>query len=142
MDSTRSQRILIVDDEPEIRTLIAEILAQDGFEIQQAGSAAEAVRILHVFAPSLLITDYSLRDADGDKLVKKAKAVLPNIKCLMITGWRELPSHFANSSLADVIMSKPFSVAALEIETRRLLSAPLEEADSTSSVEQEARIFA
>ena len=133
-------RILIVDDEPEIRALIAEILVQDGFEIQEAGSATEAVRILHVFAPSLLITDYNLPDdANGGELVERAKRMLPHIKCLMLTGWRELPSHLSSSPQADVIMSKPFSVAALELETRRLLSATPREADPKSSVAQEER---
>lgn len=140
MNSMRSPRILIVDDEPEIRALIAEILVQDGFEIQEAGSATEAVRILDVFAPSLLITDYNLPDdANGSELVERAKSMFPQIKCLMLTGWRELPSHLSNSPLADVIMSKPFSVAALEIETRRLLSAPLQEAAPTSLAAQEVR---
>jgi len=139
MNLPRSQRILIVDDEPEIRALIVEILAREGFEIQEAGSAVEAVSTLHVFAPSLLITDYSLPDADGSELIARAKGILPGIKCLMITGWRELPSHLSNSSLADVIMSKPFSVGALEMETRRLLPAPPEEADPTCPVPQEAR---
>ena len=46
MNSSRKPRILIVDDEAEIRTLIAEILTHDGFEIQEAGSAEEAFQIL------------------------------------------------------------------------------------------------
>ena len=123
MNSTRASRILIVDDEPEIRTLVAEILAQDGCETQEAGSASQALRVLQAFAPDLLITDYSLPDADGSGLAEQAKRMLPQIKCLMLSGWRELPGHFSSPSLADVIMSKPFSVEALEIETRRLLSA-------------------
>jgi DNA-binding response OmpR family regulator len=139
MNSTRNPRILIVDDEAEIRTLIAEILDHDGFEIQEAGSAEEAVRILEVFAPSLLITDYSLPDANGSELIEKAKGMLPNIKCLMITGWRELSGQLPSPTLADVIVSKPFSVETLEVETRRLLSDTPGEAALVPSVAREAR---
>ncbi|ODU24182.1 MAG: hypothetical protein ABS95_02190 [Verrucomicrobia bacterium SCN 57-15] len=139
MNSTRAPRILIVDDEPEIRALIAEILTQEGFEIREAGSAAEAIRILHAFTPNLLITDYSLPDANGSELIGSAKGIVPNLKCLMLTGWREFSGQLSNCSLADVVMSKPFSVDALEVETRRLLSAVSKERDSASSVAQEAR---
>lgn len=135
MNSTR--RILIVDDEPEIRMLLAEILRQDGFEIRQAGSAAEADVILRVFPPSLLVTDYSLPDASGSELIERAKGILPRMKCLMLTGWRELADHLSNTSLADVIMSKPFSVEALEREARRLLSAGLGQAGAGLPVAQQ-----
>lgn len=139
MNSARNPRILIVDDEAEIRTLIAKVLNPDGFEIREAGSAEEAVRILEVFAPTLLITDYSLPDANGSELIEKAKGILPNIKCLMITGWRELPGHLASPTLADVIVSKPFSVTTLEVETLRLLSVTPGEAALGLSVAREAR---
>ena len=139
MNSIRNSRILIVDDEAEIRTLVAGILNHDGFEIQEAGSAEKAVRILEVFAPRLLITDYSLPDANGSELIEKAKGMLPNIKCLMITGWRELPGHRASPTLADVIVSKPFSVTTLEVETLRLLSDTPGEAALVPSVAREAR---
>ncbi len=137
MNSTR--RILIVDDEPEIRTLIAQILVQGRLEIRETGSAAEAVRILEAFKPSLLITDFSLPDANGSELIEKAKRMLPEIRCLIITGWGEVPNHLSRSSRADVIMSKPFSVEALETETRRLLSTAPKEPDTVSSVAQGTR---
>lgn len=137
MNPNRRGRILVVDDEPEIRMLVVEILAQCGFEIWEAGNAAEAIRILRVFAPHLLITDYSLPDANGNELVKRAKRVFPDLKCLMLTGWRELPDRLGSSSLADVVMSKPFSVEALERETLQLRSAGGENDDSTPAVAQQ-----
>jgi DNA-binding response OmpR family regulator len=134
MNSTRRSRILIVDDEPAIRTLIAEILAHNTFEMQEAGSVSEAIRILADFTPDLLITDYSLPDANGSELIERAKAIFPDIKCLLLTGWRDISDHISTASLADVVMSKPFSIEALEMETRRLLST-----NSTLSVTQEVR---
>ena len=138
MNSSRKPRIPIVDDEAEIRTLIAEILTHDGFEVQEAGSAEEAVRILEIFAPSLLITDFSLPDANGSELIEKAKGMLSKIKCLMITGRRELPSHLASPTLAEVILSKPFSIVTLEVETRRLLCDTPGEASVLPSIAREA----
>lgn len=77
MHPTQPRRILIVDDDPEIRALIAAILAQSGTEIQGAGSVAEAIGVLRVFAPDLLITDYGLPDANGCILVEKAWRIWP-----------------------------------------------------------------
>lgn len=134
MNSTRRSGILIVDDEPEIRMLIAQILARDGFEMLEAGSVSEAIRILGEFAPDLLITDYSLPDANGSELIERARAMFPDIKCLLLTGWRDITDHISTASLADVVMSKPFSIEALEMETRRLLST-----DPTHSVTLEGR---
>lgn len=138
MNSSRKPRILIVDDEAEIRTLIAEILAHDVFEIREAGSAEEAFQILDVFDPNLLITDYSLADANGSALIERAKSVFPNIKCLMITGWRELPNHLESQPRADVIVTKPFCISMVETEALRLLADRLESPNPVSSVAQEA----
>jgi DNA-binding NtrC family response regulator len=129
---------LIVDDEAEIRTLIAEILTRDGFEIQEAGSAEEAFQILDDFAPNLLLTDYSLPDANGSALIEKAKSVFPNIKCLMITGWSELPNPLEGQTQADVIVTKPFRINMVETEALRLLADRLESPNPVSSVAQEA----
>ena len=134
MNSSRKPRILIVDDEAEIRTLIAEILTHDGFEIREAGSAEEAFQILDVFAANLLITDYSLPNANGSALIEKAKSVFPNIKCLMITGWCELP----NQTRADVIVTKPFCISTVETEALRLLADGSESPHPVFSVAQEA----
>lgn len=138
MNSFRKPRILIVDDEAEIRTLIAEILTRDGFEIQEAGSAEEAFQILDDFAPNLLLTDYSLPDANGSALIEKAKSVFPNIKCLMITGWSELPNPLEGQTQADVIVTKPFRINMVETEALRLLADRLESPNPVSSVAQEA----
>lgn len=138
MNSSRKPRILIVDDEAEIRTLIAEILTRDGFEIQEAGSAEEAFQILDVFAANLLITDYSLPDANGSALIEKAKSVFPNIKCLMITGWSELPNPLEGQTRADVIVTKPFCISMVETEALRLLADRLESPNPVSSVAQES----
>lgn len=127
-------RILIVDDEPEIRMLVAQILAHERFEIREVGDAAEAIRILDVFTPHLLITDYSLPDVNGSELIRRAKHIIPDLKCLLLTGWRDFPDQLSNPALADVIMSKPFSVEALEAETRRLLLTVASERNSASSV--------
>ena len=137
MNSSRKPRILIVDDEAGIRTLIVEILTHDSFEIREAGSAEEAFQILDVFAANLLITDYSLPDANGSALIEKAKSVFPNIKCLMITGWRELPHHLESQTQADVIVTKPFCISMVETEALRLLADRLESPNPVSSVARE-----
>lgn len=79
------------------------------FEMQEAGSVSEAIRMLEDFKPSLLITDYSLPDANGSELIERAKAAFPDIKCLLLTGWRDITDH--RSFRRGVLLQKLYLVA-------------------------------
>jgi len=59
------RRILIVDDSPEARRVLGYALEDWGAEIQQAGSAPEALSLIDAAAPCLLISDISMPDMDG-----------------------------------------------------------------------------
>jgi signal transduction histidine kinase/DNA-binding response OmpR family regulator len=66
-------RILVVDDEADTRELIAAVLVQCGAEVKSAGSAAEALAALKVWAADLIVSDIGMPEEDGYSLIKKVR---------------------------------------------------------------------
>jgi len=110
-------RALLVDDEELVRISTADMLADLGFEVTEAGSAEEALRLIEAGpAPDLLVTDHLMPGMTGDQLARRVKADRPGIAVLIVSGYAEedgidpgiarLTKPFRNAELAD-------SVAAL-----------------------------
>ena len=70
-------RILIVDDEPDVREMTAEILSGAGATVKTAGSAAEAFEILEREPPHILISDIAMPGEDGYSLLRRVRALPP-----------------------------------------------------------------
>jgi len=66
------KRILLVDDEPEVFTILAGILRRQGYAVDVASSAAEASRYLGEYRYSLVISDWQLGDGDGVQIADAA----------------------------------------------------------------------
>ena len=80
--------ILIVDDERDIRQLIADILGDEGFSTRTAGTAEDCMREVVQAPPNMLILDIWLKDSDMDgiDILKKVKKEFPNIPVVIISG--------------------------------------------------------
>ena len=76
---SKKNRILVVDDEEELRKAIVEILTLDGFEVDQAGSAEEAAEKLSQTAYDVLITDNNLPNKTGVELLEESFVRYPEI---------------------------------------------------------------
>src|SRR5687768_13761543 len=68
-------RILVVDDEPDARDLIAAVLQERGAVVYMAGSATEAVTVLQAERPDIILSDISMRDSDGYDLIRSVRAL-------------------------------------------------------------------
>ena len=87
MSSPTQPTVLVVDDEADLRQLIAESLSADGFEVAQAPDAADAIERLKSFAYDALVVDLRLPDADGMEVLDAALARYPDILAVMVTGF-------------------------------------------------------
>ena len=99
--------ILLVDDEPLVRSGTAELLADLGYSVLQASSAAEALGLLRTGeAPiDLLVTDYLMPGMNGDEMVRTARKLVPELPALLITGYTNL----ASGASPDLVqLRKPF----------------------------------
>ena len=85
--SPTSARILVVDDEPDLRTLYELTLLREGHQVQSAGSLAEARSLLSEQAFDVLITDMRLPDGLGLDLLREMSSQQRGERCIMITAY-------------------------------------------------------
>src|SRR4051794_26552772 len=71
---SRSGRVLVVDDEANARTALAELLRDEGYEVETAADAFKAMGKYEAFAPDVVVTDLKMPGMDGIELVKKLRA--------------------------------------------------------------------
>jgi CheY-like chemotaxis protein len=76
-DYLRDLRVLVVDDEPDARDLLNEMLTNYGAEVKTCASAAEALRILDEWRPDALVSDIGMPGEDGYELLRKIRAREP-----------------------------------------------------------------
>src|SRR5688572_16857940 len=74
------------DDEPALRGLMAERLAERGFEVAEAATGEKALEYLDQFAFDVLVTDLRLPGIDGTKVIEAARERYPGIITIVITG--------------------------------------------------------
>jgi len=80
------QRILVVDDEPQIREMLSEYLGHHGFETVTAGDSQETLRLVEKSKVDVVVLDIGLAEEDGLKLLEKLKAEHPELRVIMLTG--------------------------------------------------------
>jgi CheY-like chemotaxis protein len=107
--------VLLVDDEELVRLSTAAMLVDLGYEVFEASSGEEALQMLQVTAPDLLLTDHLMPGMNGVELVKEARARIPSLPALIISGYAEvegltpelprLTKPFRNSELAECLAS-------------------------------------
>ena len=78
--------ILVVDDEPDIRTLVQEILEDEGFSVRSAEGAGAARRAIRDERPDLVLLDVWMPDADGITLLKEWQALELDMAVVMMSG--------------------------------------------------------
>ncbi|HZP40719.1 MAG TPA: ATP-binding protein [Candidatus Binatia bacterium] len=101
-------RVLVVDDHPTVREATSELLATQGYEVETAGSVAEALAALRRGRFSVVVTDVGLPDRPGWEVARAVKESSPGTAVLLVTGWG---SHFsmeeARARGADMVFEKP-----------------------------------
>ncbi len=87
MEGFKASKILIVEDQAVPREVLTRILARDGYEVQSAASAREALEVGPHFKPDLLLTDWLLQEnVNGLHVAESMRAALPNLSVIFLTG--------------------------------------------------------
>lgn len=109
-----TSRILVVDDDAAIRTVVAQALRREGFEVQKAASLAELDAALRVGVPDVLITDVVLPDGNGIDRVRELLAAHPGLPVIILSALNTLSTAIqANEAGAYDYLPKPFDLDAL-----------------------------
>ena len=117
-------RILVVEDEPIPRTILAKLLTRDGHEVQTAAGASEAIDAARVFKPELLIADWILPDRhNGQYVAEQLRRSNPAIQVLFFTG---LPTHKLEKEIAHLhpfrFLEKPCDFEAIRTAVNESLN--------------------
>ncbi|RKY88398.1 hypothetical protein DRQ09_02905, partial [candidate division KSB1 bacterium] len=108
----RNKKILIVDDEENVRDILGEILLAEGFKTDQAKNGSEAIKMLEKKKYDLVITDLMMPEKDGIEVLERAKNLYQDIVVLVLTGHGTLESAIKSLQLgANDYITKPFEVA-------------------------------
>jgi CheY-like chemotaxis protein len=113
-----ARKVLVVDDDKDVRDLIRLLLEGDGFEVCTATGghqALEYLRALRPDPPELLITDVLMPEGDGYELLKALPSVAPRTKTLVISGGGMLtPGQYLETAqlpCVGTVLRKPFTRA-------------------------------
>ena len=111
----------MIEDDPHIRRLAADALADRGHHVETAGAALEGLKLVVASKPDLVILDLGLPDLDGAELLRMLRAV-SNVAVIVATA-REGDEHVvaALDAGADDYLVKPYSIAQLEARVRAVL---------------------
>jgi len=110
------QKILVIDDEPSMRELLAIMLRKEGFEVLLADSRVSAAAVLAKGPVPMVITDVKLPDGDGIEILRHVKAAAPETVVIVMTAFGSTQTAVAALKLgAHDYLIKPFDIEELRI---------------------------
>jgi signal transduction histidine kinase len=112
-------RVLVVDDEADVRAIAAAFLEEAGLGVAQYGSGAEALAGL-AEGYALALVDYGMAGMSGVEFVRQARALHPTMKVIYVTGHANPPDAAAVGP-ADAVLTKPYEATDLLRAVRRML---------------------
>ena len=119
-----SKRILIVDDEADLRDLVQYSLEQAGFEARHAATGSEALAVARAWKPDAVILDLMLPDLPGTDVCRilRSDPVLRDVAVIMLTARSEEVDRVVGFELgADDYVTKPFSPRELALRVKAVL---------------------
>jgi CheY-like chemotaxis protein len=115
-------RVLVVDDEPEIRDVLSEYLSSLGHEIRALGTGREAIEAVTAERFDVAVVDWHLPGITGRDVLEGIAAHSPDTRVLVITGHiAERVGHSHLAGLVARVCHKPFSLRSLRSELEGLL---------------------
>jgi PAS domain S-box-containing protein len=107
-------KILIIDDEPLVRSLLKQVLEKSGHSVAEAGNGQEGIRSFRENNFDLVITDHGMPVMNGQDAAFRIKKQKPETPVLLITGWQaETDATFQKPSGIDEVITKPFDLENL-----------------------------
>lgn len=111
-------RILLVDDDDDVRRAMSRTLQRLGHEITSARAGREALASMEECAPDLLLTDINMPDMDGIELMMAVRKRWPGVPIIAVSGGGMLPKDLllANASVLGAVatLQKPVELSALK----------------------------
>jgi CheY-like chemotaxis protein len=108
-------KVLVVDDEPEVRQVLLEFLSSRGYDVIPASRGAEAVAIVESDKPDVVLLDVSMPDMDGVETLRRLNAIAPDLAVIMVTANADIGVTSKLLALGAVdYVPKPFDLDYLD----------------------------
>ena len=115
-------RVLVVDDEPAVRTALERALRLEGYDVELASDGAEALHRLSLHAPDAVVLDVLMPNVDGLEVCRRLRAADDHTPVLMLTARDAVGDRVAGLDAgADDYLVKPFALEELHARLRALL---------------------
>ncbi len=120
------EKILIVDDQYGIRILLNEVLQKEGYDTYQAANGLQALEIVQENVPDLILLDMKIPGMDGIEILKRVKALHPNMKVIIMTAYGELDMIQEAMDLGAMThFAKPFDIVDIREAVKKYLAQPV-----------------
>ncbi|MEM7719689.1 MAG: response regulator, partial [Pseudomonadota bacterium] len=102
ISETKTNSLLIVEDDEALRTRLSQAMERRGFAVQAAGSIAEAQSLIDTAAPHFAIVDLRLSDGTGLTVVELLRREQPKCRTVVLTGYGNIPTAVAAARIGAV----------------------------------------
>ena len=121
-------RIIIIDDDVQIRVLLKEILQQEGYEVVDAPDGLEGVRLYRENPADLVITDIIMPEKEGLEIIRELRTDFPEVKIMAISG-------------GGRIGPEPYLQIAERLGAKSILTKPIERDELIGAVRMALKEF-
>jgi signal transduction histidine kinase/DNA-binding response OmpR family regulator len=117
-----SEKLLLIDDDNDVRDIVGGVLTDLGYEVRQASNGEVALATLAEFSPDLLVVDFAMPGMNGAEVVTIARRLNPKLKILFLSGFAD--SEALEAALGGApLLRKPFRPLELAAAVRSALDA-------------------
>jgi CheY-like chemotaxis protein len=109
----QAARVLLVDDDPRLLTVLSDVLRSEGHAITTAANGEEALAVFDPAAHDVVITDLGMPRMNGWEVAERIKTRSPVTAVFILTGWGEGVSAHESMQFVDRVIAKPVSAEAL-----------------------------
>ena len=108
---TETVRVLVVDDEEMVRSIVTQLLSLNDHEVDRASSGAEALSMFEEHNYDIVFTDFGMPEMTGAELAKRLQQRQPDLPIILLTGYTDTETAVGE---VDDILSKPFKLEELQ----------------------------
>lgn len=114
--------ILVVDDDPQMREDIAEMLSKEGYNLTTVGSGEEALKMIQEKDFDVVLTDLMMPGISGMDVLREIKKIKPRTRVIIITAFATIESAVEAMKMgASDYISKPFKINEVQVTVKRAL---------------------
>jgi PAS domain S-box-containing protein len=121
--SHEGKKVLVVDDDPDVRLFLSSSLDALGYDVAVAADAERGLDVLETFGPDLVLVDFAMPGMNGAQMAEVVRATHPDLPIVFASGYSETAAIEQALGKAAVLLKKPFGLAELGHALRTALGS-------------------